>query len=709
MKKKKGIILILVLLLVSIIAYVKWDDILYTYYYLMDSVFMNIGADSQYCIYIRVSEDVVFSNGKKEFVLQAWNKQPYEEMFVGYTKDTPYYGIFSNCVVSSTQYNNLYSVDIKGGSDEFSVVSEKSFDIWYNMYFSDKDDLCKSLQMNMGTWCKEFKTEIEKEYIRCFTDSSFGVNTSIIINLNYAEYGYTDIRLKNLDFEVKSFEIRKNEEGRPMVYLDMDGDGVYEKDCSEYRDEIPLGFVKDNQYPMKLTHLLPGEFENTEFNMNLGRGGGYLFKKIDDGQVQYYYDENSQWAVSETLGYGGVVLYRGLQKKFEDGKLTFLSMPYNHYAVIEEEYLDKFEVPAVLWKVSMDLYTHAELENIHDSRPTEAVFWCVMFCNEESDITYGLVMNAEYFDKKDILAVAESVKFSEDAFENPWYYCSQPSAAKKNKITVYEDKVYLIGDRDILECDPEGYFQDGPYLYGAIPDSIFTSGEKEFYILDKKGKLHSFCNFSSLEEELVVSWLLDSYNSENPFVCVNGYDIDKNRKTLLEDGRIIGIFDESVVICNMDLSDEKIIYLSGDFALSDKGNIFQIELSQENGIQKNQAKCIYNGGDIIDLEAYYGCVAVKSDGHALYFPQNAEFDNQWGEGNVSDWEDAVTVDCDRMYSVGLTSDGRVLFAGSEIEKRCGGEVEELSGWRDIVKICAVSGTVAGVDEYGRVHIVKLEP
>lgn len=182
---------------------------------------------------------------------------------------------------------------------------------------------------------------------------------------------------------------------------------------------MPQGrkYVTDIQYPMQLTHLLPEGFKNTDFNEYLGMGGGYLFQKVDDGQVQYYKNENSERQLSETLAYGGVVMYRGLQKRFDDGKLTFLSLPYNHYAVIEEEYLSNLGVSAVLWKVSMDLYTHAELEKIYDSRPKEAVFWCVMFCDEESDITYGLVMNAEYFDKKDILTVAESVEFSENAFD----------------------------------------------------------------------------------------------------------------------------------------------------------------------------------------------------------------------------------------------------------------------------------------------------
>jgi len=92
--------------------------------------------------------------------------------------------------------------------------------------------------------------------------------------------------------------------------------------------------------------------------------------------------------------------------------------PYNHFAIIEQESLDGLEAPALLWKVLVDLYTHAELEKIEDSRQTQAYLWYVVFSEEESNITYALILNAEYFDKNDILTIAESVKFSDSAFQS---------------------------------------------------------------------------------------------------------------------------------------------------------------------------------------------------------------------------------------------------------------------------------------------------
>ena len=197
---------------------------------------MNIGTDRTYFVYIDLSDDVVFSNGKRDILLP---KQTYKETLINnYTKDTAYYGIFSNCVVSASGYHNEYVIDMKGGGSEFSAssMSERSFGIYFDMYFHNDGGVCRELNFRTME-CKEFEAEVQKDYIRCYTDSSFGVDTRISFNLGYKEF-YTEFLFKDVDFSIKSFEIRKKEDGKPMVYLDMDGDGVYEKDCSEYLDEF---------------------------------------------------------------------------------------------------------------------------------------------------------------------------------------------------------------------------------------------------------------------------------------------------------------------------------------------------------------------------------------------------------------------------------------------------------------------------------------
>lgn len=231
--KKTGTVLVIVLLIIGSILYVKRRDIQYMYFYLMDMV-MDIGIDRTYYIYIKLSDDVVFNNGIEDILLpKPINK---ETLFNSYTKKKPYYGIFSNSVIAASGYHNEYEIEMNRGT-EFRVVStsEEPFLLRYHMYFR-KNEWCRDVDFS-GVECKEFKAEVQQDHIRCYTDTSFGVDTYIFINLNYKEY-YTGFLFHDVDFEIKSFEIRKRENDKPMIYLDMDGDGVYEKDCSEYLNEL---------------------------------------------------------------------------------------------------------------------------------------------------------------------------------------------------------------------------------------------------------------------------------------------------------------------------------------------------------------------------------------------------------------------------------------------------------------------------------------
>lgn len=247
-------------------------------------------------------------------------------------------------------------------------------------------------------------------------------------------------------------------------------------------------------------------------------------------------------------------------------------------------------------------------------------------------------------------------------------------------------------------------------------EKLYSDGTDELFVLDETGDIF-FVFPKPSDSELYLNNgsgyrfysrdCLEKFNQEHPYICVNGYP-DEQRKTLLKDGTIAGMLDE-VVMCTGDMENEKFIYLSGDFALTDAGNLYKIELSQEEGIVKNQIKCIYDGGDIVQIDAYFGCLAIKKDGEVLYFAKDFNTNNKWGEGNVSDWKNVVLVDCDRLFSVGLTSNGRILLAGDDVVEQCAEQVETLSQWHDIVKICAMSGMVIGLDKKGIIHIVELKP
>lgn len=64
------------------------------------------------------------------------------------------------------------------------------------------------------------------------------------------------------------------------------------------------------------------------------------------------------------------------------------------------------------------------------------------------------------------------------------------------------------------------------------------------------------------------------------------------------------------------------------------------------------------------------------------------------------WTDIVDVALCEDAVVGLRGDGTLIYAGEMNENR-----DDLLNWRDIRRICATRGAIAGIDVHGRVHAV----
>lgn len=288
--------------------------------------------------------------------------------------------------------------------------------------------------------------------------------------------------------------------------------------------------------------------------------------------------------------------------------------------------------------------------------------------------------------------------------------------ATNDDMVIFNGEVYLIKDEKLWKYNSESQQELVEIGLNGMPEKIYTDGIDGLYVIDESGNLEFIYPDYPDENEYLNNGsgysfytreCLEKYNSENPYICVNGHP-DLHRKALLQDGTVIGVLDD-ITTCEMNLAEEKIVYLSGNFALSDKGNLYKIQLSQEEGMIINQAECIYNAGDIVQIDAFYGCLAIKNNGQVLYFADSNETNNKWGEGNVNEWNNVVTVACDRLYSIGLTSKGEVLFTGENVAEQCEEAIKELSEWKNITKICANSGVVAGLDKAGGIHIVELQP
>jgi len=90
-------------------------------------------------------------------------------------------------------------------------------------------------------------------------------------------------------------------------------------------------------------------------------------------------------------------------------------------------------------------------------------------------------------------------------------------------------------------------------------------------------------------------------------------------------------------------------------------------------------------------------VAVKCDGTVV-----AAGDNEYGQCDVSDWEDIVQVSAGIDYTLGLKKDGTVLAVGNNSYGRC-----EVSDWKDVISIYAgrypigvtISGEIVTTSQY----------
>lgn len=94
--------------------------------------------------------------------------------------------------------------------------------------------------------------------------------------------------------------------------------------------------------------------------------------------------------------------------------------------------------------------------------------------------------------------------------------------------------------------------------------------------------------------------------------------------------------------------------------------------------------------------------AVTGQGDVLFAGEN-----QWGEGDVDDWHNIVSIAAAPSFTVGLRADGTVAAAGANDCGQC-----DVADWRDIVAVAASSSRgldgetvyTAGIDRYGNLWV-----
>ena len=108
-------------------------------------------------------------------------------------------------------------------------------------------------------------------------------------------------------------------------------------------------------------------------------------------------------------------------------------------------------------------------------------------------------------------------------------------------------------------------------------------------------------------------------------------------------------------------------------------------------------QCDVSGwNDIIAVSAgHYDTVGLKRDGTVV-----AVGDNDYGQCDVSGWSDIIAVSAGRLHTVGLKRDGTVVATGSNNFGQC-----DVSGWSDIIAVSAGEYHTVGLKRDGTVVAV----
>lgn len=96
---------------------------------------------------------------------------------------------------------------------------------------------------------------------------------------------------------------------------------------------------------------------------------------------------------------------------------------------------------------------------------------------------------------------------------------------------------------------------------------------------------------------------------------------------------------------------------------------------------------------IIAFQLNASTLCLKNDGTVL----TTGGENLYGELDVEDWTDLISISCGSHHTVGLKKDGTVVATGLNDEGQC-----NVSKWTDIVQICSLFDNTIGLKSDGTV-------
>ncbi len=334
------------------------------------------------------------------------------------------------------------------------------FDFWgeLDVYFDyDAQGKTRFLDMefrNSETWAgrtQQVKVEFTMEELIALCDKGSEALESAMTNFSLegelpysnfeksiSEYSLTWEYFCTLPYEGREYRMQvsywKPEEAGEYGHFDNELDGIYlfypETGDGQllYNSEEGYDFpiynmnirsFLDKKYDLKeyLDLDLPDNLRLGNYQMILTLGEGCLFE--GEFEEQPHGDGTPEdWYAPGGIEFAGKEAFPG-EVIFENGKLKEVMVRMNHSGIASDfEYIEGCDMQAVLCQYFCDLFTVAEAEEYmqehgiaYEEFTWNSKYWYVFFAEEDSEYVYTLMLNQEYFEKEDIVKLAQSVKF----------------------------------------------------------------------------------------------------------------------------------------------------------------------------------------------------------------------------------------------------------------------------------------------------------
>lgn len=154
---------------------------------------------------------------------------------------------------------------------------------------------------------------------------------------------------------------------------------------------------------------------------------------------------------------------------------------------------------------------------------------------------------------------------------------------------------------------------------------------------------------------------LTGLSQENPVLTLNHSPEYEDCRALCRDGTLL--LNSYNDYSSFTLPDEVIKDISGDFALTESGSVYQIRNTLDEGKQSISFEKVSDGPIIMidSCETAPRCVGIYSDGRAVMWSDLTPLD-------LSEWKDVAEVSVGFNYCVGVTTGGKILYADYDKER-----------------------------------------